>query len=396
MATFRLRRFSNPEVLRAIAPRRLIAFLEPHRAFFEARGLVFPRAPSTGPIDYEALVDLFMDPGAGLPKELLDALFLVDEMATPHGMDALLEDARCSGLPLDEAAEDSPADVAVQVWLLDCRLLESKHAEQFLVRPHSFECYQTGRAKVPPFTLPDTTVCGNLERDLDDWFEEKKRGRGTRVFVYPREDGVWFLVRHGEPFKREESLNGPETVSVCYRPLKYDVLVYQPQIGELRVNARSKHEKRLYRTQFGKHFFGDEDFFPGDSKYTLEPLLTRGEAALACVDVPGMEWVRLREAHFFLGGPSNEVQSHRADDVFAAFRSRDGKPPAGRIIRAVFQVKFTDSKRPRSVTIRPSNIAQYTRDDDAELVEQWLRRRGFILAGADTGRGEGHATLASA
>jgi hypothetical protein len=48
------------------------------------------------------------------------------------------------------------------------------------------------------------------------------------------------------------------------------------------------------------------------------------------------------------------------------------------------------------VTIRPSNIAQYTRDDDAELVEQWLRRRGFILVGADTGRGEGHATLASA
>ncbi len=91
MATFRLRRFSNPEVLRAIAPRRLIAFLQPHRTFFEARGLVFPRAPSAGPIDYEALVGLFMDPGAGLPKDLLDALFLVDEMATPHGMDALLD-----------------------------------------------------------------------------------------------------------------------------------------------------------------------------------------------------------------------------------------------------------------------------------------------------------------
>jgi hypothetical protein len=393
MATFRLRRFSNPEILQAIAPRRLLAFLEPHRAFFEARGLGLPRAPTPRAIDYERLVNLFMAPETGFPKELLDALFLVDEMATPHGMDALLD---TPGLSLEEGAEDSPADIAVQVWLLDRHLLESKHAEQFLVRPRSFECYQTARAKIPPFALPAPVVCSDLEQDLDDWFEAKNRGRGARVFVYPREDGVWFLVRHGEPFNREESLNGPETTSVCYRPLRYDVLVYQPEIGELRVNARSKHEKRLYRTQFGKHFFGDEDFFPGDSKYTLEPLLTRGEAALACVDVPGMEWVRLREAHFFLGGPSNEVQSHRADDVFAAFRSRDGKPPAGRIIRAVFQVKFTDSKRPRSVTIRPSNIAQYTRDDDAELVEQWLRRRGFILVGADTGRGEGHATLASA
>ena len=139
-----------------------------------------------------------------------------------------------------------------------------------------------------------------------------------------------------------------------------------------------------------------EHIFPGDSNYTLEPLLTRGEGVLACVDVPVMEWIRLREVHFFLGGPSNEVQSHRADDVFAAFRSRDGKPPAGRIIRAVFQVKFTDSKRPRSVTIRLSNIAQYTRDDDAELVEQWLGRRGFILAGANSGKGASYATLVSA
>jgi hypothetical protein len=30
------------------------------------------------------------------------------------------------------------------------------------------------------------------------------------------------------------------------------------------------------------------------------------------------------------------------------------------------------------VTIRPSNIAQYTRDSDGELVEEWLTRRGFV------------------
>jgi len=71
----------------------------------------------------------------------------------------------------------------------------------------------------------------------DGWrlsFEAHRRGRGRRVFVYPREDGVWFLVR-------------------------------------------------------------------------------RGEGVLACVDVPGREWVRLREVNFFLGGPSNEVEVHRAD-----------------------------------------------------------------------------------
>jgi hypothetical protein len=55
-------------------------------------------------------------------------------------------------------------------------------------------------------------------------------------------------------------------------------------------------------------------------------------------------------------------------------------PQKARIIRASFQVKFTDSKTARTVTIRPSNIAQYTRDSDAAVVEDWLTKRGFILA----------------
>jgi len=38
------------------------------------------------------------------------------------------------------------------------------------------------------------------------------------------------------------------------------------------------------------------------------------------------------------------------------------------------------------VTIRPSNIAQCTRDDDSALIEEWLVKRGFIV----TNRQEGH------
>lgn len=57
--------------------------------------------------------------------------------------------------------------------------------------------------------------------------------------------------------------------------------------------------------------------------------------------------------------------------------------PDGRLIKGVFSVKFVGVKKPRTVTIRPSNIATYERDSDSELVEIWLRRRGFILAGVD-------------
>jgi hypothetical protein len=188
-----------------------------------------------------------------------------------------------------------------------------------------------------------------------------------------RADGVWFLVRRGEPFKREESLEGEEASSVCYRPLKYDVLVYQPAIGELRINARSKGEKQLYRAQFGRLLFGDKAFFPGTEKYALDPLRVAGEASLSCAYIDGMEWVKLNGAQFFFAGTPWEVVSRKSDDLFALMKAR-GKalPEGGRLIRATFQIKFTDSRTPRTLVLRPSNIAQYTRDDDSVLVEAWL------------------------
>ncbi len=237
---------------------------------------------------------------------------------------------------------------------------------------------------MPKFKRQTEQQLKALAKELDDWFEEKKRGRGSRVLLFDKDDGVWFLVRHGEPFKREESIDGIKASSVYYRPLKYDVLVYSPQIGELRVNARSKGEKQLYRTKFGKHLFGNEDIFPGTQKYTLDPLREMGEDSLAPGDVEGIDWVNLREVQFLFGGNPWELVTRKADDYFALLKSRKKEfPESGRIVKATFQVKFSDAKTPRSVVIKPSNIAQFTRDDDSVLVEQWLEARGFIIKGED-------------
>ena len=50
---------------------------------------------------------------------------------------------------------------------------------------------------------------------------------------------------------------------------------------------------------------------------------------------------------------------------------------AGR--RAKFEVKFEDSTATRMVTVRPPKAAQYTRDSDSTIIEEWLRKRGFIV-----------------
>src|SRR5438105_3231338 len=94
MATFTLRRFSCPETLKAIAARRLLTFLKPHRRFLLSRGVTLPQSATDRDLDYEELARVFMTPDGKTPKDLIDALYFVDEMATPEGMDALLAEAK--------------------------------------------------------------------------------------------------------------------------------------------------------------------------------------------------------------------------------------------------------------------------------------------------------------
>ena len=397
MATYNLRRFSEPDALKAIGPGHLTALLNPFCEYLAERGVALPASASTDGLNYEGLVGILMTPDEHMPSGMAEALYFVHEMATPEAMNGLLDEVERNGLRLDDNPNQTPADVAIQVWLQDRDLLERKHAEQFLTRPRSFEYFQTDRKELPDFDPPTPTELAPLEKALDDWFENKKRGRGCRVFVFPRDDGIWFLVRHGDPFKREGSLTDGQSTSVFYRPEKHDVLVYQPTLGELRMNAASKGEKDAYRRLFGQHLFGSESFFPGRAKYTLEPLRKDGSASLVCADVEGMDWVKLREVQYFWGGAHNEVEVRKADDVFAALETRGrSMPEKARITKATFLVKFSDTKQPRAVTIRPSNIAQYTRDSDAVVLETWLMKRHFIVTAQEDAHVNEQPVLAGA
>ena len=378
MSTYSLRRFSQPDALKHIAPTHLLSLLSPHAPYFKAKGVDLTVAPDK--LDYEGLARVFINPDAEMPRELVDALYFIHETATPEVMDVLLSEAPQQGVTITDSPDLTPADVAIQVWMQNHDFLERKHAEQEIVRHRSFEYYQTDVQDRLPFRVPNAVKLAALQESLNDWFASKRRGRAARVFVYPKEDGIWFLVRHGEAYKREGSIDQGQSSSVFYRPEKHDVLVYDPDLGELRMHACSKGEKDVYRTEFGRHLFGNERFFPGTGKYSLEPLRKDGAASLVCTDVEGMESVVLVEIDVFWGGAFSETETRRADDLFAAYAARDRQLPNARIIKAKFSVKFTDSAKPRTVTIRPANVALYTRDSDAAILETWLTKRGFIVA----------------
>ena len=182
--------------------------------------------------------------------------------------------------------------------------------------------------------------------------------------------------------------DGESSISFV-RPEKYDVVVYDTKRDELRINAASMGEKALYVLEFGRHLFGDKDYFESNGKYNLEPLRDLEEESLACDDIPGMEWLRLKEIHYYRGGSEKEIEVRKGTDYFASLKKRNRKiPPKVPILRAKFDVKFDNSKASRTVTVSTPNRAQYSRDEDSVAVELWLEKRGFSTNGMSDGDAE--------
>ena len=160
------------------------------------------------------------------------------------------------------------------------------------------------------------------------------------------------------------------------RPEMFDVLVFDPVLNELRINASSIGEKRLYRDQWGIHLFGGKDYFAEGGKYTLAPL-AEGPDSITCEDFDSMEWIKLVEIHISRGGAYNEVEIRKASDYFAVLEKRGWTLQGLRLFRAKFQVKFTQQKNPRMLTVKPPRIAQFAHDEDSAVLDAWLQKRGF-------------------
>lgn len=384
MASFKLRHFANAEALRTIRPQYLMALLGKHADYFTKRGVNLAAFNGAGP-DYDAIAGVLMAPEEP-PSSLIDDLYYVEEMATPSGMDSLLDAATEAKLELDLDDEPTPADVAVQVRLRAPALLEQKHAEQVLLdRKRSFVYFQPKDGVDITFRMPRAKKIRAFEEELGVRLDAMKRGRTCKLFIFRRDDVVSLLVRRGDPYKREGAIEKTKTTSVYYRPEKYDVLRYDETLGELSINAEgNKKLVEHYRTLVGELLFDDAKRFPGTAKFTLAPLQEDGAACLICTDVEGIDSVVLKEVQIFRGGSYGEVEIRRAKDLFASFAERGRELPKGRIVKASFLVKFTGQKTPRTVTIRPNNIASYTRNEDTAPVEEWFTKRGFIIPATPT------------
>jgi hypothetical protein len=282
--------------------------------------------------------------------------------------------------PAPQFDNNSPADVAVQVWLQAPRVLEELHAENYTVRQKNFCCFGGRSAGPRAFPKAPDTALGALERDLDEGFEEYQRGRGCRVFIFDHGRKVWILARRGATFRREESMkDGGQPGVQFYRPMMYDVLVYDTETDDLGLHVETRWQERMYLSCIGQHLFRDPQYFPSARMLTFDPIIKRGADALHCADVPGMREVKLVEVNRKWNNTQHEIDIKKADDLFALGDRARSFLQNGTLTKLVFRVWFEGDNKPRSVTVRWPNITKYERDGDSELIERWLSLRGFML-----------------
>jgi hypothetical protein len=391
MAIVRFRRFTKPNLLRAVGRTLLDTFLSRFRDDLAGVSL---EPPDTGLPDadyYHALVKLLLAPEA-LPGALNEALFAIDEMATPEGQERLEKAVTEAGLDLSWAVGSSREEIALQVWLAAPELLTAAHNQQRMQRLARFEYFGAGATpgKRAAFIPPGAGALNRLCLTLDAWFARHHRGREmVAVEMYPIDGEYWFLVQHGDTYVRAPAIEERQRKGVLhFRPERDDVVVYSPEQDEIRINARTRGERDLYREAFGLMLRGSEDYFSEQRTYTLEPLRLDGAGALAVEGIDAICKITLREIEVVSDNAANEFIVEGANDLFDPSAAVGSIPRSGRLTRAQFDFHFTDSPRPRPVQIQLPNVLKLGRHCDVRAVHRWACQCGFRVGHEACGTAE--------
>ncbi|QDT60522.1 hypothetical protein SV7mr_30450 [Stieleria bergensis] len=81
MAAFNPKHLTNPDIVRTIETKRLLALLKPYADYLRGRGLSLPSARQAATLDLELLAEILETPDEAAPQDLLNAIGYIDEMA---------------------------------------------------------------------------------------------------------------------------------------------------------------------------------------------------------------------------------------------------------------------------------------------------------------------------
>lgn len=381
MPQLRFRNFSSLAFLQSVDKQRFLApLLAGHAEYFARHGINVAALGDDDDSDLR-LMQVFTQPDEEMPAELLEVLYMLDDMADEAGHDDILDEAERIGADLSGLDDDlPPGDFAIAVFFRHPRILRVCHERTACQKVKKFHEHQSRDDRRFSLAAAKAKVA-ELEQTLSPWFDARKRSPVCEIYVYRDEDEIRFQVTHGRPFRTEGSLTKRHQRSrVAYRPQKHDMVIYDTQTGILKINAQTAAERAAYCRAFGQAMFGDPDYFPEGQPYSLEALRTSG-GTLAMVE--GMENICLSELWIARDDDQRMMQILKARDLLGIIA--DGGTVdihSGSLVRACFNIKYSQGGRARKLEVRPPNVAEYDRDRDGSVAEAFLQANGFMVTQA--------------
>jgi len=375
----KLNKFTSVTLLEKFSVPNLIEFLSRFPAYLKARKVKLTEESFA----YDKIIPLFAHVEEDTPKELLEAAFFIEQMATRSGRAKVVKEAKARKIILGYDTEDITVhDFILMTWLRYPDLLEAAKSRVVMKRQRTFCTCPPTRGEVHPFVRSEMGAVAALERGLADVLPGCDPG-SVKVLEYDDErcDEVWFLVRRTDFLERVAVMGAsgaPEAIFV--RPLRYDVIVYDKAHGELRINAdKSLHGE--YRQEFGQFLFGRQDFFAKRDVYSLDVLFDDDPAFLDCSGIAGIDSIRWTGICCEFPGAYGIRRRDGSPDMVRSQRLKNEPfvPPGVVIRHAKFDVLFEGATSVRSVLVMAGDSANYSRESDSSALDYWLRQSGIMI-----------------
>jgi hypothetical protein len=236
----------------------------------------------------------------------------------------------------------------------------------------SFEYYGAIKAVKPcdAIAVLNAKTLASIKADIAIWLKGKGEGEGEDRVVEIKH-GV--LIRIGTP-------SGQSSSQRRRRPLRNVVAVYNPELNELRVHAKTEEEKRMLRQVFGERLFGGISYFGFKKVFTLRPLLDDKADSLTVTPGNGIDKIVLTELIVRCDDEYDARVCWSADDLFAYAEANPLMPvfSTGRTVKACFEIWFAGQPQPCKVYLWDGDKLQLTEGCDETAVRKWLSAKGFI------------------
>lgn len=387
--------FSSAEGLKTRDPqvlRDLLALFPRHIA---SRGLVLPENATAENLDYGKIREVLMT--GDIPEDLDDILHLSSLLNTAKGWSMIERQAKEDGrrLPADlpqYGYVDLAILAAIQDWPTNKTILERANAR---ARVHSRSAYVYHAPSVDlrsHYRTPSATSLAKAREFLVGHFvaegmvSDRQHRKATEIVPYDFEKEIWFLIRYpGRQSRHSGCDDNGEWRNFVFNPEQYDAVAYNKVYCDLRMNTKRKREHAKYRIAFSHLLFDLANAFrPTGVVVTLEPLLRNDAVNLfECDDIPGLGMILPVTMTFETFGLPPREWTEAALDGSSLLQ---GNPHAQRLLprdahcvrSVVLQYRLKNSTRLSRLTIDEANKVSFERDGDSVVVEEWLRRRGFV------------------